>query len=541
MGQHELPRKMRLRFDDASLSDITDLNASFATGKLRVMYTGENRNGSAFSPEVVENALPTLRNIPIVAHYDIDANSIGSHDVGLVRDENGIRFRNLTEPCGVVPESAEACFAEEADEGGVTHNYLKIEPVILWKRQEVFRHITEDLDGKVDHSMEVSIHAFHKDKDSDVLVVDDFSFEALCLLESAEPCFEGSELELFSTEDFRTKMEQMMGELRETFSETCNHMVNPPTGEIDIEGNHTNEEGGRVLDEKLALLEEFQMSAEELDFSIDDFSVEELREKFEAIREAAASADVPEADGASEPAEFELSCNMRKVICDALQERKVQKPWGEEPAFLFEDFDPDAGMVYAICTASWNLFGLPYRMEGDSVVVDFDAARRMKLAYVEFDEGEEVGEEAGMFSAVEDKFLNACEENRKEVEELTEKFDNLNQELTELKESTADIEELRTFRANAEAEAEAQARCEVFSKFEDLNGNEAFEALRADSAGLGLDELEEKCYAIRGKIGTPAKFAVKEKTPKLRVMTNGKAGTAEPYGGLFLEYGKSED
>ena len=540
MGKDKPLQKMQLHYDDASISDIQDINDSFATGRLKVMYTGENQNGSDFSREVIEAALPSLANVPIVAHYDLDGNEIGSHDIEVVRDGNGLRFRNLTEPCGVVPESAQAQFVEEADERGQMHNYLEIKPVILWKRQEVYRHITEDLNGRVDHSMEVNIFAFHMDKERKVMVVDDFSFEALCLLERARPCFEGSELELFSTDGFKAKMEEMMNELRETFSK--NNSINAREDGIDIQANETNTEGGRVLDEKLALLNEYAMDAEALDFSLDDFSVEELREKFEAIKTAAAAAPAEPAneEPAGDPAVFELSCNMRKAICDALQERQIPKPWGPESAFWFEDYDPENQMVFAECTESWNIYGFPYAMDGDKVVIDFEAGRRFKRAFVEFDEGSEAGapEAARMFEAIEGKFQDACEGHRKEVEELTEKFENLNREFDELKASTADIEELRTFKANAEAEAAELERNNVFAKFEDLAGNEAFEALRAGSdADLSLDELEEKCYAIRGKIGTTAKFAAKEKTLKLRVAKN--EAVDEPYGGLFQEYGSS--
>ena len=514
-------RKMLLHFEDASLSDVKDLNASFAAGKLRVMYTGNNQNGSSFSQEVVERALPSLANIPIVAHYDTDANEIGSHDVELVQDNGGLRFRNLTEPCGVVPESAEATFSQESDPNGVMRNYLVIEPVILWKRQEVYRHIVNDLDGKVDHSMEVSVTAFHKDEGSDIITVDSFQFEALCLLESARPCFEGSELEVFSTGEFKQKMEELMAELRETFS-----MVNPPAGEIDIEYTQINTEGGRVLDEKLALLAEYELDAESLDFSLDDFSVEELREKFEAMKGADAE---PE-----EPATFELSGNLRKALCDALGEKFVEKPWGREEMFWFEEYDAEAGMVYATCTESWNIYGFPYRMDGDSAVIDFEAGKRMKRAFVEFDEGAEEPVMAQEFSSIEKK----VEES---VNEWSAKYEALEKDFEALKESTADVEELRTFKAETEKAAADQAREEVFAKFEDLEGNEMFEALRSDCESYDVDALEKECYAIRGMAAQPAKFAAKEKTPKLLVVKEESRAEREPYGGLFREFGPHRD
>lgn len=520
-------KKMTLRFDDASLSDLKDLNSSFASGRLKVMYTGDNQNGSSFSQEVVEAALPTIANIPIVAHYDIDANMIGSHDVELVNDEKGLRLRNLTEPCGVVPESAVASFSVESDANGVQHNYLTIEPVILWKRQEVYSHIVDDLGGRVDHSMEVNISAFHKDRDSNVLTVDSFEFQALCLLESAKPCFEGSELEMFSADEFKAKMEAMMEELRETFSK-----VNPPEVEIDINNEQINTEGGRVLDEKLALLAEYELDAEALDFSLDDFSVEELREKFEAMKGADAEQE-PEQEPA---ATFELSGNLHKVLADAFRQKVVERPWGPEPAYWMEDYDQEAGMAYATDTTNWNIYGFPFSMDGDNAVIDFEAGKRMKRAFVEFDEGaaEEVSELAQMFDAIGEKFTE--NENA-----WSEKYEALKQEFEALKESTDDIEELRTFKADTEKAADEAARAEVFAQFEDLEGNEAFEALRENNAEYDVEALEKECFAIRGMANIPAKFAAKEKTPKLKVVKNTARAEKEPYGGLFREFGPHRD
>lgn len=516
MGQ-----KMKLRFDSASLSDVKDLNASFASGRLDVMYTGDNRNGSSFPQEVVEAALPSIRNIPIVAHYDMDENEIGSHDMEIVRDGDTLRLRNLTEPCGVVPESATAGFEEKADDNGVVHNYLTISPVILWKRQEVYRHITEDLAGKVDHSMEVNITAFHKDEKDGPLVVDAFEFEALCLLESAKPCYEGSMLEVFDAGGFKAQMAEMMQELRETFA-----AINAPETEIDIQNG--NEEGGRVLDEKLELLAQYGLDADKLDFSLDDFSVEELREKFEAMKGEGDPAEEPKA-----PEAFELASNMRKVLQDALQERTITKPWGQECEYWFDDYDQESGMVYAESTQDWNIYGFPFTMDGDTPKIDFDAGRRMKRAYVDFDAGAQPDNLAIMFANIDRQFADMEQKNKDAYNELQEKFDTLQKD-------TADIGELREFKQKADEKEREDKVGAVFENFKDLNGNEEFEKLREDNAALSIEALEEKCYALRGRYGIAAKFSIKEAAPKIRVPKEEKAAK-EPYGGLFNEYGPNRN
>ena len=61
----------------SSLTDICEVNSSFDSGVLRIAYEGKNRNGSLITHEAFENALPTLINVPVVANYSIEENSIG--------------------------------------------------------------------------------------------------------------------------------------------------------------------------------------------------------------------------------------------------------------------------------------------------------------------------------------------------------------------------------------------------------------------------------------------------------------------------------
>lgn len=95
---------------------------------------------------------------------------------------------------------------------------------------------------------------------------------------------------------------------------------------------------------------------------------------------------------------------------------------------------------------------------------------------------------------------------------------------------------LRQFKTDTEGAVEKGKRDEVFAQFEDLVGVEAFEKLRENSEQYSVEDLEEKCYALRGRNGTIAKFSHETpKAPKLPVEKTGL--TAEPYGGVFTEYG----
>ena len=197
----------------SGISSLTERNSSFDSGVLRVCYTGRNRNNSFISKETFERCMPSIYNCPIVCRYDRDTDTIGSHDMELVEtDDGGMRIVNITQPVGVVPESAKYWWEEIEDDSGL-HEYLCVD-VLIWKRQEAYKKIKED--GITDESMEISVK--EGGMVDGLYVIKRFEFTAFCLLGTAEPCYESASLELFSRDDFKTQLAEMMQEVKETFS-----------------------------------------------------------------------------------------------------------------------------------------------------------------------------------------------------------------------------------------------------------------------------------------------------------------------------------
>lgn len=500
-------------FGNASFSDIKEVNPSFASGSLKVMYLGANRNGSFFSREAVEKALPTLKNVPIVCHWDDEAGEIGGHDVDVVADGDGnLRLKNLTEPCGVVPDHAQFRFVSEADESGEDHVYLVVDGVLLWKRQDVYRHIVKDLEGKVKHSMEITVRDGATDS-SGYYNVHNFEFTALCLLENCEPCFQGSELELFSAKNFKNRMEEMMFELKECMKEFA------PSNEDENKNHYSMEGGEEVLEEKMKLVADYGIDIDTLDFCIDDFTVEELTEKFEAMK-----SEENTGDNAAE--NFELSGNLFEEIRTSLAAVTVTREWGESSRYCYVDCDMETAEVYVWDTEDWLLYGFPYSMNGDKVVIDFACKKRKKYAIVDFDDGEQESPFAGVFNAMSEKIHEAAE--------LEEKFTAVSKEASD---AQAELSALRKFKEDAERAEANEKRNEILGRFDDLSGIEAFEALKSESEKYSLEDLEEKCYAIRGRNGSVAKFSVESGQVRIVVPRNEKTDSdADPYGGVVEKY-----
>ena len=501
-------RNMSIVFS-SGITSLTERNTSFDSGILRVCYTGKNRNNSFISKETFERCMPSIYNCPIVCRYDRDTDTIGSHDMELVgTDDGGMRIVNITQPVGVVPESAKYWWEEIEDDSGL-HEYLCVD-VLIWKRQEAYKKIKED--GITDESMEISVK--EGSMVDGVYVIKRFEFTAFCLLGSAEPCYESASLEMFSCNDFKAQLAEMMQEFKETFSS-----AQSPEG-VDISQNYS-EGGEEVLDEKNKLMAEFGLTAGMLDFSIEDFSVEELRAKFEAMKNSGGA----EPTGGSQE-NFELEGQFRQELYTALEAETVEYEWGSMPRYWYVDYDREASEVYAQDSSNdWNLYGFSYSMNGDHVVIDFENGKRKKYSIVDFDDGEQVTPAGRLFELVSKKFSEASAE-------WTEKY----QKATEaVSANDAELAALRQFKADTEGAVEQGKRDEVFAQFEDLNGMEAFEALREHCLEFDLETLEEKCFAIRGRVGNPVKFSHEPKAPKLPIEKNGF--TSEPYGGVFAEYG----
>jgi hypothetical protein len=99
-----------------------------------------------------------------------------------------------------------------------------------------------------------------------------------------------------------------------------------------------------------------------------------------------------------------------------------------------------------------------------------------------------------------------------------------------------ELEALRSYKLDIEKGKADEARAALFANFVDLEGIEAFDELKGNCSDMELDVLEEKCYALRGRYGTQAKFSAEtQKSPKQKVVKTTDF-SKDPYGGVVEEY-----
>ena len=505
-----MEKVLTLNFD-SSLSKLCEKNSSFDTGVLKIAYAGTNRNHSSISKDVFEKCKSTMFNCPIVCNYDRETDTLGGHDMEIVCDDDGtMRLVNITHPIGFIPEGAKTWWQKVEEDNGEEHEYLFAD-VLLWKRQEAYKKIKED--GIVSHSMEIKVKG--GEMVDGVLHINDFEFNAFCLI-GVDPCFESSSLETFSRTGLKEQIAVMMREFQKSFN-----LVNTSLEVDNISYDKNSLKGGEEV-----------LNTEEI---IEELGTDKVGDS-ENVAGAAveAFAKVGEDNSAEqeqgENESFELNRNVVDELNRALGVITSQREWGECRRYRLEDYDTDASRVYCWDIEDWLLYGFSYSLSGDTVVIDFESKKRMKFSIEEFVDGTD---QQGS------PFVEAFNEVSQKAAESKMFEAKLNEKEAEASAMKAELDDLRKYKADAEAAKMRDARNAVFSKFEDLFGIEAFEELKANCEGYSVEALEEKCFAIRGRQSVAtAKFSLEQKSPKIvvcREETDDKSD--EPYGGLFLKYG----
>jgi len=459
---------------------VEGMNSSLAKVKIRVMYAGKNRNGSYFSKEVIENKmLPTIFNTPIIGYMKDD--NFTDHGDRIIISGNGeIEFETITYAFGMIPESTEITWENYTEDDGINeHEYLCVTGYI-WKRfEDEAKKILQD--GSK-HSMEIDVKSGKWSSELDAYEVEDGEFAGFCAI-GVEPCFEGSKIggvNSFNLKDMALDFSLLKEEI--------NKLSN-----IDF---NNKEKEGQNLDEKLELLSKFNLTVEELDFSIDDFELEELENKLKEFSENKNLDTEPN----KEPEKLDFSATYRQKY-DALREavstkndvkrdedgNRIEEYW-----YWVEDFDDE--YVYTEqnhwAEDSYNntviRFSYTFNQTDLIATVGDDPVEMIMtlLTKEEHDkiQADRVSAEAN-FTELQAKYDSLLEESNQLIEFKNEKIKEQKEAVLQDFTSKLDVEELSTI----------------------------------DIDNLTIEQIEEKCFALIGK--KQAQFS-KEEKPNKKVTIN---------------------
>lgn len=502
---------------NVKFSSFEKINDRFLKAKCYVMALGKNVNKSHFTKENVDRAYHSLAYVPVVGHLMVDDNGVchlGGHDYKL--DINDFQLKSQCIPFGVALPSESPTYEDVVEANGTVSTYLTCE-VILWiGRYPELADAIYDKNIFTSQSMEVLYTSSTPLKEDPTYTdIIDFTFDALCMLQKSDddkfnvdPCFPSASIVPITYSIDKDEFSTLMNDLKEELS-------------IYFE-KQNSEKGGTNLDKKLEILQKFNKTVEELDFSIEDMSVEELSTKMKELFGEKTT---------DEPVTFSTTYNQkREALRNALDNEIVKDVNGnvvEETYYYVSDFDDE--YVY---------------VEKDHRTVDDYDCKYGRFSYT-FDATTLTATVSGEFEEMVRVWLTLDEKAQLDEERANyeTKYSALEQEFSDYKAEhsflNSDYEGLQTFKEGKLEEERKNSENNLFAKYEELIGESTdFAKLKKNSREYSLEELEKECLCIVGKFS----LTQKQDTPNTKISKQMKFSVEntnsddEPYGGLIKHY-----
>lgn len=185
---------LSLDIDFSSEQKISDLISKY---NVRVLYLGENRNGSYFTKEVVDNMINTLGGVPVIGHYDAEKKDfLGHGDLRVIVTEEGeVETKNVGPvPYGFIPLNPRTWWEKHIDKDSVEREYLCTEAYLWTGRYDELSILKENKNNQsMELNPETSIGQWTDMETGCWYVFTQAEFIGLCILgQDVEPCFEGA-------------------------------------------------------------------------------------------------------------------------------------------------------------------------------------------------------------------------------------------------------------------------------------------------------------------------------------------------------------
>lgn len=479
-----------------SVDDNFD-NDKFLKLRLKICHTAKSLNNTIFRKEALEDAGDTIANVPILAHiYENDEGNldIGAHDIEIERDRfNEAKLREIfiEQPVGVVPETNNY---EVVDEDGISYAYCD---GYIWKGYSNYCVDILQNSDRIKLSMEVDFLNYHYSRAEDCYVISKYKYLGITLLGSnSNPAMQNSGAVITNYSESNVlapTVEEMCNEISKVFSVTENIEKGEDTMDIET---------------KNAILSELGVTEEELDFEItEDMTEDELRSKVQEYLD-------------NKPKEDSAKCKKKKkcysaenrtvtfAICDEDKRELIYKA-------LDDTFDDEYWIMQTyddyIIAESWmdgKYYKIGYTNSDGIVTIDSD------------------------YTEVFGEFLTA--EEKAELDKIRNDYAVLESE----------NEELKQYKENNELEIRNAAVNAVFAKFDEKLGDcEEYVSLKENNSNYSADEIEEKCFAILGRLNTTfaENGSATNGTNRITFSQHNNDTNAErkPYGGLFEVFSKN--
>jgi hypothetical protein len=314
--------------------------------------------------------------------------------------------------------------------------------------------------------------------------INSFVFSGLCILGTAEPCFESSVIKGYTLDkdEFKRDFELMLKELK---------------GQSITSDQ---EQGGAEMQ-----INEFE-STENVENVVEDTEVfEKELEKVEGEQTENFENGENENTDDTHSEDFALTAEQTKAeIRRILRTQTYKDDWGYDCRSYWY-IDHDDAMVYAEDSKNNFLVSLPFSKNGDTLSIDYNASKRVKVVYSPLEEGTLIGS-FEMISVEKKQFELEKSIHDKEEEfgvKLNEKEDTittLNTELSAIKEKFTtlenEVEDLRVYKSTNEAEKSKGEKEAIFEQFSGALTEDEMKPVKDEMDNLSVVDIKSKLNEI---------------------------------------------
>lgn len=524
----------------------------FIDVSIDVMHTGANLNKTSFTKDAINKAVPTIRNTPILGYVvdelDEEDKDFKGHEHELRITDKDVKYVYAGQAYGVIPESCNPRWIVKDDGTGIEREYLRVDGLIWTKFSDPVDIFTRD--GTKNHSVELTDMACGPADKNGNVPVGSFKFDGCCILSTTDPSIKpamtGSCVTAnFSVEDITAQIRDRLYEYQAIQQNYTAQNDNPSDEEKgDTTPMNENEKNPAMTENAVAegAVENPEIETPAAENTATKTESEAAPAENAASEEGAenATTEVPAENTAlaeeGEPvasSEFTLTTEqLLNEISGALGAYKIPSSWDPEnmvPRYWMNDVQGDE--VIVIDCTTYNLTGIPYSMNGDNVVLDVENAKRKKVTFEDWDEGEVL---PGM-SAAFTEITNTVAEMNAKISDLTKEFTEASETIAEMKPKLEAYEKAEADAKAAEMEAKRNA---LFATFDEKLGADAEYIALKENKEISYSDLETKCYALVGR--KSAEFSYVPNKNNKGTVRFGVGGTQNgsdvAYGGLIEHY-----
>lgn len=526
-------------------NEYSNSDFRFIDVSIDVMHTGATLNKTSFTKDAINKAVPTIRNTPILGYVvdelDEEDKDFKGHEHELRITDKDVKYVYAGQAYGVIPESCNPRWIVKDDGTGIEREYLRVDGLIWTKFSDPVDIFTRD--GTKNHSVELTDMACGPADKNGNVPVGSFKFDGCCILSTTDPKIQpamtGSCVTAnFSVEDITTQIRDRLYEyqaIQQNYAAQNDNSSDKEKG--DTTPMNENEKNPAMTENAVAegAVENPEIETPAAENTATETESEAAPAENVASEEGAenATTEVPadntapaEESESAASSEFTLTANqLRDEVYNALLKVQVPSRWDHEcmiPKYWLTDIQ--GSEVIVTDSGTYQLMGIPYSMNGDNVVLEYENIKRKKVIYEDWDNGDVMPGLITMFSTLTDKLV-----------ELSDSFTKAANEVSEIKPK---LEAYQQAEAEAIAAADKAKRDELFAMMDEKLGANAEYAALKENTEISYSDLETKCYALVGR--QSAEFSYVPNKSNKGTVRFGVGGTQNgsdvAYGGLIEHY-----